>query len=217
MNNPTPSDREDVEMLLPWYVTGKLGAEDKLRVERMLATDADLARQLALIRDEQSANIATNESVPAPRGLTVERGMAAVASATTIGVRKSSAGVIERLRDFFTMPSPRAVRYATAAGLAALLLQTAVIGSLLQQREGYQTASGGEVSGSTVIVKFADGASAVQIASTLGQMNISIVDGPKPGGTFVVRVGPKSLSKADRDTQIAALRKASGVIALVLP
>jgi hypothetical protein len=85
-------------------------------------------------------------------------------------------------------------------------------------RDGsYVTASGGAASGSTVIVKFADGASAAAVARTLGELNMAIVDGPKPGGTFVIRIGAQSLSKADREARIEALRKASGVIALVLP
>lgn len=216
MSQDKPSEREEIEMLLPWFITRRLDAADMKRVESMLARDGELRRQLELIREEQSATVTANERVAAPRTLSVERGMAAVASKTTLGVRRTGTGLVERIREFFTMPSPRAVRVASAAALAILLLQTATIGSLIFQREAYTTASGSSTAGSTVIVKFVDGASAQTIASTLSQLNVTIVDGPKPGGTFVVRIGPQSLSKAERDTKIDALRKASGVIGVVL-
>lgn len=217
MSQDTPTEREEIEMLLPWYVTGRLEARDKARVDAALARDASLRRQLDLIREEQSADIAANERVSAPRTLSVESGMATVAAKTSLGVRRSGAGLLERVKEFFVMPTPRAVRFATAAALAVMLLQAAAIGNLIQQRDVYQTASGSDVAGSTVIVRFADGATAQAIANTLAEHKVTIVDGPKPGGTFVLRIGPKSLPKADRDAQIEALRKASGVIALVMP
>lgn len=213
----TPTEREEIEMLLPWFITGKLDAADNARVEAALARDPVLRRQVDLVREEQGATIAANEAIAAPRTLTVENGMQAVAARTSLGARQRAAGLMDRLRAFFTMPSPRAVRFATAAAVAVVLLQAATIGTLLSQREDYATASGGAARGATVIVKFVDGASAQAIAGTLQGLNMSIVDGPKPGGTFVVRLGPESLSQADRRSRIEELRKASGVIGLVVP
>ncbi len=220
MSQDQASEREEIEMLLPWYVTGRLDSADKARVDSMLARDVELRRQLELIREEQTANITVNEQIAAPRTLNVERGVASVAANTTLGMRRSGAGLMEQIREFFTMPSPRAVRVASAAALAILLLQTATIGSLIFQRDSasHVTASGGSADqGSTVIVKFVDGTPAQSIASTLSQLDATIVDGPKPGGTFVLRIGPQTLPKAERDAKIDALRKASGVIGLVMP
>ena len=45
---------------------------------------------------------------------------------------------------------------------------------------------------------------------------MTIVDGPKPGGLFVVRIGSASQTVAERDQRITALRARSDVIDLVL-
>lgn len=217
MSQDTPSERDEIEMLLPWFVTGRLDATDKARVETFLARNPTMRRQIDLIRDEQSADISDNEAIRAPRTLNVERGMAAVAASTSLGTRQATAGLLGRIREFFDMPTPGRVRMATAAALTLLLLQTAAIGSLLWRDSSYVTASGGATAGSTAIVKFVDGASAQAVARALGDLNMTIVDGPKPGGTFVIRMSAQTLSKSDRDARIEALRKASGVIALVLP
>ncbi len=213
----TPTEREEIEMLLPWFITGKLDAADKTRVETALTRDPALRRQLDLVREEQGVTIAANEAIGAPRTLSVESGMQAVAARTSLGARQQAAGLMDRLREFFTLPSPRIVQFATAAAVAIVLVQAVAIGSLLSQREDYQTASGSAARGATVIVKFVDDASAQTIASTLHRLNMSIVDGPKPGGTFVVRLGPEGLSQADRRSRIEELRKASEVIGLVVP
>jgi hypothetical protein len=66
-------------------------------------------------------------------------------------------------------------------------------------------------------VRFVDTASAQSIAKSLATLDMTILDGPKPGGTFVIRIGPKSLTAAERTAHIDALRKASGVVDLVIP
>ena len=58
------SEREQIEMLLPWYVGGSLDATDRDRVERYLAHHPDLRRQLDLIRQERRETIQANEALP---------------------------------------------------------------------------------------------------------------------------------------------------------
>lgn len=60
------NEREEIELLLPWYVTGKLDAEDQSRVEAYLESHRDLDDQLALIREDRDEVIAVNEQVPTP-------------------------------------------------------------------------------------------------------------------------------------------------------
>ena len=212
------TEHDEIEMLLPWYVTGRLDASDRAKVEAALSSDPSLRRQLDLISDEQAGNIAINEAIRAPSTLSVERGMQAVAAQTSLGARQTATGILNRVRAFFAMPTARGVRYAAVAAAALFMLQAVVIGSLMSNRDGYVTASGGtDAKGSTAIVKFADTASAASIAATLDRLGMTIIDGPKPGGTFVVRVGVAGLTKAQRDDRISQLRAASGVVGLVLP
>jgi hypothetical protein len=56
----------EVEMLLPFHAAGTLSARDARRVEDALASDPELARQYAVIREEYAETISLNESLGAP-------------------------------------------------------------------------------------------------------------------------------------------------------
>jgi anti-sigma factor RsiW len=213
----TLSERDEIEMLLPWYVTGRIDAADRARVEGYLEAHPDMLRQLALIREEQGATIAANEAIAAPASLTVARGMDAVARATSLGPRRRASGLWQSVRAFFAMPTAAGVRTAALAAAVVVALQAAVIGAMLSSGGPYTTASGGTAEASTVIVRFTDTATAPAIAAALASRGMTLVDGPKPGGTFVVRIGGKDLAATDRERQIATLRQATDVIAVVLP
>lgn len=212
------SEREEIEMLLPWYATGKLDAADQAKVEAYLAREPALRRQFALIEAEQTANVALNEAIAAPRTLTIERSMQAIAANTTLGARRAAGGLMDRVRGFFASPTARGVRYAAVAAAAVFVLQAVTIGALVSNPQGYTTASGGNAAdGATAIVKFVDRASAQDIAATLAKLNMSVIDGPKPGGMFVVRLGARGLSQTERAARVVELRSAAGVVGLVLP
>ena len=49
--NATMDEREEIEALLPWFVTGKLAEAERVRVELYLAEHPDVARQVALARE----------------------------------------------------------------------------------------------------------------------------------------------------------------------
>ncbi len=219
MSTPeTVSEREDIEMLLPWYVTGKLDASDRAKVDAYLTRDPAMRHQMALIQDEQTASISANEAIVAPRTLTVERSMQAVAAKTSLGTRQAASGFLGVVRAWFDHPSARGVRYAAIAAAAVFVLQSATIGALISQSQTYTTASGTNAAeGATVIVKFRDEVSVQSIAAALAQRDMTIVDGPKTGGTFVVRLGAGTISQAERQQRISDLRSLSGVISLVLP
>lgn len=214
----TNDEREEIEMLLPWFVTGKLDASDRAKVEAAIAVDPSLRRQVDLARDELDVTFAANEAVALPRTLSVESGMKAVAAHTSLGARQAAGGFFETVRDFFSAPTAGAVKWAVAAAAAIILVQAVTIGSLLP-RQGFEVASGGGASssGTTAIVKFVDGARAQDIATELSKRGMVIVDGPKPGGTFVVRLSPEKLTAGDRAAKISELRSVSSIVGAVLP
>lgn len=215
----TNVEREEIEMLLPWFVTGKLDAADRAKVEAAMERDPSLKRQVDIAGEELDVTFKANDTVALPRTLSVEAGMKAVAAGTTLGARQAAGGFLERIREFFAMPNARAVKWATAVAAAIILVQAVAIGSLLpQQGAGYQTASGGgAATGTTAIVKFADGAKASDISAELSKLGMAIVDGPKPGGTFVVRLSPQKLSPADKSARVNELRNATAIVGAVLP
>jgi hypothetical protein len=216
-----PDPRDEIEMLLPWYVTGKLDAADRLRVDAALASDATLRAQLDLLREERAEVIAANEAIRAPRPIDVGR---IVDHTPVTASRRYSAGLAKawlNVRDFFDAPRSRPVRWASAIAAAVVLAQAVAIGGLLRERAEtrYETASGNEAGSAApatlAMVRFADDATAAAISATLGRLSMSIVDGPKPGNLYRVRLGAGVLSEKERSMAIDRLMAESRVVVFV--
>src|ERR1700739_826661 len=76
--NTINKEREDLEALLPWHAAGTLNRCDSERVEKALASDRELARQLQLGREERPETIHLNESLGAPSARAMEKLFAAI-------------------------------------------------------------------------------------------------------------------------------------------
>ena len=68
----------EIEMLLPFHAAGTLNARDTRRVDEALASDPDLARQYAVIREEYAETIHLNESLGAPSARAMQKLFAAI-------------------------------------------------------------------------------------------------------------------------------------------
>jgi anti-sigma factor RsiW len=79
----------EIEMLLPWHANGTLSARDSRVVDDALASDPDLARQYAAIRDEYAATMDFNERLGMPSVRAVQKLFAAI-DADCRGVRLAS-------------------------------------------------------------------------------------------------------------------------------
>src|SRR3981189_3542914 len=136
-------DREpsEIEMLLPFHAAGTLNARDARRVDEALASDPDLARQYAVIREEYAETIHLNESLGAPSARAMQKLFAAIDGEP---VRKPSlsTNLSARVSEFFTKLSPRTLAWSASLGAVALLLQAGVIGAVLvkNQTASFQTA-----------------------------------------------------------------------------
>lgn len=207
----TLSERDEIELLLPWYVTGRLDAADSARVEAALASDQTLRRQVELIQEDSRETVALNEAIAVPRTLSpavLAARIAAEGRASPVGIAR---GLLGDIRQFFSAPTAGAVRFAAGVAAVVVVMQALAIGALVfgSGQPTYVTASGQSSAadtGTTVVVRFADNATARMIADGLRSLGIRIVDGPKPGGLFVVRIGDKSMPDADRERLTAALR-----------
>ncbi|GIQ73729.1 hypothetical protein BraRD5C2_21670 [Bradyrhizobium sp. RD5-C2] len=135
-------DPDDVEMLLPWHAAGTLNARDARRVEDALASDPELARQYAVIREEYAETIGLNESLGAPSARAMQKLFAAIDAEPE---RKPSAGarVSASVSEFFSKLSPRTLAWSSSLGALVVLLQAGVIGAVLMRSEpaSFQTAS----------------------------------------------------------------------------
>ena len=99
---------------------------------------------------------------------------------------------------------------AGAAAAIVILLQGAALLALLPRiaGPGYSTVTQAPATGegATAIVAFAPEATLQQVADLLRRHGARLVDGPLAGGLFRVRIGEASLSAAEREAALAALR-----------
>jgi hypothetical protein len=214
------SEREQIEMLLPWYVGGSLDATDRDRVEHYLAHHPDLRRQLDLIRQERRETIQANEALPTSSAGGLERLLAA------LPLRRPS--LLEQLVqsqgyraivDFFSAPTPRAVRFAALAAASLLIVQAIALTTLLVRGDGAgcETAAGQDRSESlSFFIGFTDEASAAAISRLLGEFDARIVDGPKPGAIYKVKVRSSDPASAP-DAVRRRLVERRDIVRFVLP
>ena len=201
----------EIEMLLPFHAAGTLDARDARRVEEALASDLELARQYAVIREEYAETIHLNESLGAPSARAMQKLFAAI-DAEPARQPSASLDFSARISGFFASFSPRTLAWSASLAALALLLQAGLIGAVLlkNQNSTFQTASLstsepitrdlGGASPPHALVRFAPDARIADITALLDNYQASIVDGAK-GGMFRLQFGNRAMS----NEEIAAL------------
>jgi anti-sigma factor RsiW len=207
----------EIEMLLPFHAAGTLSARDARRVDDALASDPELARQYAVIREEYAETISLNESLGAPSTRAMAKLFAAI-DAEPARKPSRSVSLSARVSEFFARLSPRTLAWSASLGAIALLLQAGVIGAVLMKNQtaSFQTASlslnessapitrdlGSSAAPPRALVRFAPEARVADITALLDNYQASIVDGAK-GGMFRLQFGSKAMSK----DEVASLLK----------
>lgn len=216
-------ERDEIEMLLPWYETGRLSAAEMRRVEAYLRLHPEMTARLALIREELAETIAGNEMLGMPNFAARDRLMAQIA-ADAGAMPHAGAG----LKAWWTRWLPEGLSpglaLAAAAAVLVILVQAAALISLNLRDagdDGYRVASGKQAqsaeAGTLLLIRFAETASAGEIAALLQSVGGTIVDGPKPGGMFKLRVSPRILSNEERDMILAKLREKTDIVTFLAP
>jgi hypothetical protein len=213
-------ERAEIEMLLPWYATGRLSRADMARVESYLARNPQVARQLDLVRDEQEQTVAANEASGWPSAGALDRLMAALPGTPSGGTAQGAgAALFRRIREFFAFPTAGGVRWAAAGVAALVLVQAVAIATLLLGERGgsYQVASGQQAGGDGVsaLVAFTDEATAPAISRLLSEFRAKIVDGPGSGGVYKIRL--RLDDRAQAESQLKRLEERRDIVRVVLP
>ena len=213
------SERDEIEALLPWYVSGKLDAPSRARVERYVRTHPEVKAHLALAREESDATITSNEAIPAPGPQALDRLRASIAATP----RRQSLGaafgeLANRFSDWIAGLAPPQLALAAAVATLLVMLQAAAIGALVLERAGaptYQTAGGEQTAGESIelLVGFADTATIGEIAALLKRLDAVVVDGPRAG---LYRLRLPDTGDEGRKAAIEALQQ-SGMVTAVLP
>ena len=219
----------EIEVLLPFHAAGTLNARDTRRVDEALASDPELARQYAVIREEYAETIHLNESLGAPSARAMQKLFAAIDGEP---VRKPSlsTSLSARISEFFTRLSPRTLAWSASLGAVALLLQAGVIGAVLMKNQtaSFQTASlsmkeqsapitrdlGASVP-PRALVRFTPEARIADITALLDNYQASIVDGAK-GGMFRLQFGNRALGK-DEVASLMSKLQGEKIVNLAVP
>src|SRR4051812_19111188 len=220
-------EREDIEALLPWHAAGTLSRRDSERVEQALAQNAELARRFELVREEMVETIHLNETLGAPSARAAQRLFAAIESEQQQAPKRAAgfdlggwlAGLVESF-------SPRTLAWSGAAAAVAIVIQAGhLAGVFLKERHtGFQTASRNETAttasstqGSFALVRFNPTASAGDLTRFFDEHKASLVEGPRPGGIYRIRVSANILGKDDLGKLIARLAEDKNVVAFIVP
>jgi hypothetical protein len=224
MNTNESPDHRALADLLPFYVTGKLPLKDMQRIELALADDEALRYELALIEEEQVATIQANELLGLPSSKAAQRFFAALeAEPARTTPRAVAKGVIAWIGERLQSLAPRQMAYAGVAAALLLVAQAGYIGVLVHGQGGnkFGTAFGpdgptaGE--GSFVMLAFMPEAKAGDAARLLESVHGVVVDGPRAGGFFKVRIGSKDMPKADQDAVLARLQGEKTIVRFASP
>jgi hypothetical protein len=222
MSATMDDEREEIEALLPWFVTGKLMEAERVRVERYLAAHPDVARQVALAREEGDEVVTSAESFGAPSRASFDRLMAEVGRREhrRAGPLQSLVPHLERIADWIGGFSRAQLGGLAVAAALLLAVQTAAVTYLVGPGGvTYQTASGPSDAapnrGTFALVSFKPAATAQEIAALMAELGAQVVDGPKAGGIWKVRLSAEPLAPAEAEARIAALRAKSAVVGFV--
>lgn len=215
-------EREEIEALLPWFVTGKLAESDRVRVERYLAQHPEVARQVALAQEENTEVVTSAERFGAPSRASYDRLMAEIArrERARAGLLQGLAPYLERIADWIGGFSRVQLGGLAAAAALLLAVQAVTVTYLLTGGSAtYQTASGpSDVAtdrGTFALVSFKSNATAQEITGLLAEFGAQVVDGPRASGLWRVRLSSEPLAAADAEARVAALRARSGIVGFV--
>jgi hypothetical protein len=217
-------ERQEIESLLPWHAAGTLNRRDAQRVEAALASDRELARQYELVREELAETILLNETLGAPSARAREK-LFAVIDAESATTRRTSllTDLGNRLTEYMSGFSTRTLAWSGAAAVLAIaiqagLLATVFINERVEQRS-YQTVSLEQRSraaeGAFAVIRFAPQASVAEITNFLDAHKATVVDGPKPGGLYRIRVAEKGLPKDELAARIRRMQEGSKIVGFI--
>lgn len=214
------SEADEIAALLPWYVSGKISDADRARVDAYAKLHPEVLDHIALARDEADVVFSDDSAIHVPREALL-RLQKSVASSPTAVLHGMKASLIDRIGVWLSELTPRQLAYAGTAAALAIAVQAASIGSLLSNQPGstgYETASGPGSAlgqGTFALVAFQPAAPQSTLTAFLADNTFVIVDGPKTGGIYRVRLSNSQMNDTDRDAAIAKLKARSDLVAFV--
>jgi hypothetical protein len=215
-------ERHDVEALLPWHAAGTLNRRDTDRVEQALAGDRELARRYDLVREELAETIHLNETLGAPSARAMEKLFAAIdAEEARAPRRRRSFDLGGRISEFLSSFSPRTLAWSATAAAFAILLQAAVITSVVVKDGGPSNfvVANAPTDGSFAFVRFAPQATFTEISNFLGAYKATVVEGPvkSAAGMYRIKVSDTTLPDDEVHKIVREMQAESKIVGFVAP
>jgi anti-sigma-K factor RskA len=195
MNQEAP-ERQEIEALLPWHAAGTLSRGDAERVERALSCDRELARRFDLVREELHETIHLNELLGHPSSRAADRLFAAIEAEGARAPARRSFDLAGRVAAFLSSLAPRTLARAAGAAAVVLLVQSAVMTSvLLPGSDNFILQSVPNTDGvSRIVVRFVPQATSADITKFLNTHKAELVGGPKDGN-YTLRLAATGIPK----------------------
>lgn len=214
-------EHHEVESLLPWHAAGTLNRRDADRVEQALAGDRELARRYDLVREELAETIHLNETLGAPSARAMEKLFAAIDAEEARSPRhQRSFDLGGRISEFLSGFAPRTLAWSATAAAVAILVQAAVIATVVVKERG----SAGTIDlasaasdGSFAVVRFAPQATMTDITNFLGAYKATVADGPLNigGSPYRIRLADIKLPKEEIGKIIRQMREESKIVSFI--
>jgi len=195
MNQEAP-ERQEIEALLPWHAAGTLSRGDAERVERALSCDRELARRFDLVREELHETIHLNELLGHPSSRAADKLFAAIEAEGARAPARRSFDLAGRVAAFLSSLAPRTLARAAGAAAVVLLVQSAVMTSvLLPGSDNFILQSVPNTDGvSRIVVRFVPQATSADITKFLNTHKAELVGGPKDGN-YTLRLAATGIPK----------------------
>ncbi|MER9137439.1 anti-sigma factor [Mesorhizobium sp. M0830] len=196
------SRRDEMEMLLPFYLNGSLEGSDLEAVEEWLASDPAALAALGEAEAEFSGTAAANEAIRPPADALSRFARALDAEAGPARAPAGSSWLAQAWGRFMAVPV--GVAWAAAAVLLALVMVQSFF-------EPGGKGSDFEIAGAQddlakmpfALVKFKPDAKMSDISGFLGSNGLKIIGGPTADGVF--RLGIPATTTADYTRQIGLI------------
>lgn len=187
-----PLEPQDVEELLPWYVTGRVSREEARGIEAALKTMPDLADKLTQAQRERDAVARAAETIEPPPPETLQNLLQQVE--TTRQIRPARVETVGQpggwLADAFSRNLVWQGAFA-AASVAVIALGIALYAQPTSNSFEVASNSASNINGAgspTLLVTFQPDATAGQITALLTELDAVVADGPKPDGAYVIHL-----------------------------
>lgn len=187
------SRRDELEALLPFYLTGTLEGADLAAVEDWLANDPAAAPALEEAEAELAGTSAANAAIRPPADALSRFAKALEAEAGP--QRASSPSLFARIwTGFWAIPA--SVAWAAAAAAVALVLVQTVMEP--GGREPVEIAGAEEARLPFALVTFKTDARLADVTAFLAAEGAVIVSGPAAGGVFKIGIPAETAADYDR-------------------